>query len=183
MLEITIPKKELFLESTEEFLQIPAATIQLEHSLISLRKWEAKWHKAFLKEEDKTYEELVDYIRCMTLNKNVDPIVYDFISEEVILQVMEYIKDPMTATTFTKNLPTPKGIGNSEFISAEIIYYWMIALNIPSEYQKWHLNQLMALIKVVNLKSSPAKKMGKREAAMERSRIFAERRAKYKTKG
>lgn len=183
MLEITIPKRELFIEGAEEFLQIPGATIQLEHSLISIRKWEAKWHKPFLKDEDKTYEEIIDYIRCMTLNKNVDPLVYNFIPEESIVQVLDYIKDPMTATWFAKNLPKPKGFGNNEVITAEVIYYWMIALNIPAEYQKWHLNQLMTLIKVVNLKSTPPKKMGKKEAVQERQRIFAERRAKYKTKG
>lgn len=180
MLTIKIPKgRELFDEVNNEFITSKAQTLQLEHSLVSLSKWESKWCKPFLTKDIKTHEESIDYIRCMTITQNVDPIVYRFITNEEMDQVNQYIEAPMTATTFSNN----KESINREIITSEIIYYWMIALNIPFECQKWHLNRLITLINVCNIKNTPPKKMNKRDV-MSRNRALNEaRRKKLGTRG
>lgn len=188
MIEIVIPEQhyEPFDPEKEEFLpkvDIKETRIQLEHSLISLKKWEQKWHKPFLGKSDLTYEELSDYIRCMTLSHGIDPQVYQWIPKDVIQQIVEYIQDPMTATWFRENGLVGAQKRSNEIITAEIIYYWMIALNIPVEFQKWHLNQLLTLIKVVNIKNSKPTKKNPKIAAQERSALNAKRRAEYKSKG
>lgn len=188
MLEIVIPEQhyELFDEEKEEFLppvDIKETKIQLEHSLISLKKWEQKWHKPFLGSEEKTTEEIRDYIRCMTLSHGVDPEVYKWIPRNVIDEVIEYIKDPMTATWFSDNSTVGAQKISGGAVTAEIIYYWMIALSIPVEFQKWHLNQLLTLIKVVNIKNGKETKMDRKTAAQRRAALNAQRRAKYKSRG
>ncbi|NBI91915.1 hypothetical protein D3Z45_15380 [Lachnospiraceae bacterium] len=180
MLKITIPGQEFWDEEKEVFVNTKGATLQLEHSLVSLSKWESKWHKPFLGNGDKTVEETVDYIRCMTLTQNVNPSVYDFITNEIIGQVSDYIDDSMTATWFSKE---DKGSPNREVITAEIIYYWMIALNIPFECQKWHLNRLLTLIRVCNVKNAPPEKLSKNEIAKRNAAINAARRKAHKAKG
>lgn len=183
MLEIIIPEKnDLWDESKGEFITIKGARLQLEHSLISLRKWESKWHKSFLSTKEKTYEEILDYIRCMTLNSNVDQNVYMLLSQKDIKSVIDYINDPYTATWFSDKSNMP-GSGKREIVTAEIIYYWMISLNVPSEYQKWHLNQLLTLIKVISIKNSPKKKMSRKDQASQTAALNKARRAKYNSKG
>lgn len=180
MLQITLEPVEIYNDSTGEFSMTKRQDLQLEHSLISLTKWESKWLKPFLSKVEKTREESIDYIRFMTINQNVDPMVYNFMSSDVILTVNKYIELPMTATTFTKT--NNAGI-NREVITAEIIYYWMISFNIPFECQKWHLNRLLTLINVCNIKNQPAKKMSTREV-MARNRALNEaRRARLNTPG
>lgn len=182
MKEITIPKNELFDERTNEFINIEETTLQLEHSLISLKKWEQRWHKPFLKKEDKPIEEILDYIRCMTINK-VDSKIYDYIPPSLINEIVSYIKDPMTATWFSDDSLVGAQKHAGEVVTAEIIYYWMVTYNIPVEFQKWHLNQLLTLIRVVSIKNAPKKKMSKREAAQQRAAINKARREKYNSKG
>lgn len=183
MLEVVIPKQELFSESTEEFFDIPETKLQLEHSLLSIKLWESKWHKPFLVDKEKTVDEMLDYIRCMTINKNVDSRIYRCIPNNIMERIITYIDDPMTATTFSSNKAGSLTNHTGEYISAETIYYWMITLNIPVEFQKWHINQLMALIRLTNIKNSPAKKMSPKDAAKQRAALNAARRAKYNTKG
>ena len=180
MLEIVIPEKELWDESKEEFTHTKAQTLRMEHSLVSLSKWESKWKKAFLSKKEKTYEETIDYIRCMTVTQNVDPDVYKYLSAENIKQINEYINDPMTATTFSENKQTG---GNHEILTAEVIYYYMIASNIPFECQKWHLNKLLTLIRVCSIKNQPPKKMGREELLKRNNAVNAARRKKFNTKG
>lgn len=180
MLEIVIPEKELWDESKEEFTYTKAQTLRMEHSLVSLSKWESKWKKAFLSKKEKTYEETIDYIRCMTVTQNVDPDVYKYLSAENIKQINEYINDPMTATTFSENKQTG---GNHEILTAEVIYYYMIASNIPFECQKWHLNKLLTLIRVCSIKNQPPKKMGREELLKRNNALNAARRKKFNTKG
>lgn len=180
MLKITIPGQEFWDEEKEAFINTKGAALQLEHSLVSLSKWESKWHKPFLGNGDKTVEETVDYIRCMTLTQNVNPSVYDFITNEIIGQVSDYIDDSMTATWFSKE---DKGSPNREVITAELIYYWMIALNIPFECQKWHLNRLLTLIRVCNVKNAPPEKLSQKEIAKRNAAINAARRKARKSKG
>lgn len=182
MLRITIPgSKELWDESRQEF--IPPSSdrvIQLEHSLVSLSRWESKWNKCFLSKREKTTEETIDYIRCMTITRDVDYDTYYRLSSANIREINAYIEAPMTATYFRDD----KIMGRSrDTVTAELIYYWMISLNIPFECQKWHLNRLFALIKVCSIKNSPPKKTSKAEIARQQAEINAERRKRYHTKG
>lgn len=179
MLTVTIPAAELYDESTSKFIVTRQTELQLEHSLVSLAKWESKWKKSFLSEKSKTAEETLDYIRCMTITQNVDQNVYKAMPGNVIQEINEYIMDPMTATTFAKSTNKP----SREIITAEIIYYDMIALNIPIECQKWHLNRLLALIKVCSLKSVPPKKMSKRDLLQRNRSLNAARRSARNTHG
>ena len=167
-------------EEKEEFVPPKEQTLQLEHSLVSLSKWEAKWKKPFLSNKDKTYEEVVDYIKCMTLTKNVDPTVYDYLDKRNVDDIIKYIHDPMTATTSTER--GPKRISR-EIITSEVIYYWMIAFNIPPEYQKWHLNRLMMLIRVCSEKNNPPKKMSRAETMRRNAALNAARRKQHNTRG
>lgn len=181
MLKITIPGINGWDPYKEEFVETKETTLILEHSLISLQKWEAKWHKPYLKEKEKTAEEILDYIKCMTLTQNVDPEVYSHIPEKEIEKIAHYIEDPMTATTFSNS--GPGGSGRGEVVTAEIIYYWMIALNIPMEYRKWHLNQLLTLIRVCEIKNSPGKKMSSRDINARNKSLNAQRKAMLHTHG
>jgi len=167
MLTITIPEVTLWDEDKNEFIPSPipkSLTLQLEHSLISLSKWESKWKRPFLgKEGEKgdrfSDEELLDYVRCMTITQNVHPDVYKYIPANVMYEITDYTKDAMTATWFGKDKEdSRKGRNREETITAEIIYYQMIALNIPIEFQKWHLNRLLTLIKVCAIKQEEASK-------------------------
>lgn len=179
MLEIKIKTTELWDEEKEEFIDPKEETLKLEHSLVSLSKWESKYHKPFITKEQKTRAETIDYIRFMTLNKNVDPDIYYCISNEDMDKINQYIEDPMTATTFSGK---DKG-ASREQITAELIYYWMIALNIPFECQKWHLNKLLTLIRVCNIKNAPPKKMGKNDLMRRNAALNAARRKKFNSKG
>ena len=179
MLQITVPGREQFNEATNEFITLKEQTLQLEHSLISLSKWESKWCKPFLSNKDKTDEETIDYIRCMTLTQNVKPEVYYNLTIENLNQVNDYINAPMTATTFSNDRQKP----NRDIITAELIYYWMIAHNIPFECQKWHLNRLLTLIRVCSVKNTPAKKMSRSELMSRNASLNAARRAQFNSKG
>jgi hypothetical protein len=182
MLPITIPATEGWDEKNEVFVEAEkAVTLHLEHSLVSLSKWESKWHKPFLLKSKKTREEILDYIRCMTLTQNVDPSVYSRISDDIIDEIYNYINDSMTATTIPKD-NSRKG-GSHEIVTAELIYYWMIALNIPFECQKWHLNRLLTLIQVCNVKNSPRKKMSKRDLMSRNAALNAARKKQFNTRG
>ena len=180
MLQITIPAVEQWDEQKQEFISTKEQTLQLEHSLVSLSKWESKWCKAFLSKNEKTYEETLDYIKCMTLTQNVNPDVYQFLTSSNIEQINKYIGAPMTATFFSEE----KGSSTSkEIVTSELIYYWMIALNIPFECQKWHLNRLLTLIKVCNIKNTPPKKRSRREIMSRNAALNAARRSQYNTNG
>lgn len=178
MISIHIPETEYFDESKNEFVSIKEQTLMLEHSLISVSKWESKWHKPFLEKNDKTTEEVIDYLRCMTITQNVDPNVYYNISENDILRIKDYIDDSMTATTFSN-----QGRPNRQIITAEIIYYWMVTFNIPFECQKWHLNRLLTLVNVCSIKNQPSKKMSKSDIRSRNAALNAARRAQLGTKG
>ena len=180
MLKITIPAREMFDEVKQEFINTKEQTLQLEHSLVSLSKWESKWHKPFIDNRNLSTEENIDYIRCMTLTQNVDPEVYQYLSKENIKQINEYISDPMTATTFSNE--RSKGSGK-EVLTSEILYYDMIALGIPFECQKWHLNRLITLIKVCSIKQNPPQKMSKGDIMRRNAELNAARRKQFNTKG
>lgn len=183
MLEITIDGIDFWDEVTERFTQTDSVTLQLEHSLISLSKWESKWEIPFLRPEEKTTEQTIDYIRFMNLTPDVDPTVFERITNADFRRVSEYIEAKMTATWF--NDKNKKGAAKkaTEVITSELIYYWMISLTIPFEAQYWHLNRLLTLIKVCDNKNSQPEKLSKSEIAARNRALNEERRAKMKTSG
>lgn len=181
MLQITIPDEEFWDEAKEEFVYVKGQTLQLEHSLISISKWEAKWHKSFLSSKQPiTQEETVDYIRCMTITKNVDPSVYERLSTANYKEINDYMAETMTATFFREDKSQRS---SREPVTAELIYYWMISLGIPMECQKWHLNRLLTLIQVCNVKNAPPKKRSKKEILSQNAALNAARRKQFGTRG
>lgn len=183
MYEITIPAstKEYWDSEKEEFIVHTLSkpqTLRLEHSLIALSKWESKWCKPFLS-SDKTDEEVMDYIKCMTLNSNIDNAVYDNLSKENIQGIVDYINAPMTATTFRKTYNKP----SREIVTSELIYYWMVTFNIPFECEKWHINRLMTLVRVCEVKNEKPKRRSRSEIMRENAALNAARRKKYNSKG
>lgn len=184
MLTIVVSSEERFDEDTNTF--IPAMkprTLRLEHSLISISKWEAIYHKPFLSTE-KDLSMIKTYAKCMSLDSNVDDEVYEHLSAENLTDIAKYIEDNCTATWFSDHKPAHKGGKmNGEVITAEIVYYWMIKMEIPVEFQKWHLNRLLTLIRVISIKDDPkGGKMPKMTNA-QRSALNKARQAKYHTRG
>ena len=181
MLTITIPAKEDFNNDTQEFIVVEKEQkLQLEHSLLSLSKWESKWHKPFLGRDEMSLEEILDYVRCMTLTPNVDQEVYYRLTDDNISEIRKYINDTMTATTIRE---VDDGSSCREIITSEILYYDMISLNIPFECQKWHLNRLITLIKVCNIKNSPQKKMSVSEIYSRNKALNEARKKQLNSKG
>lgn len=180
MLRITIPPSEFFNEATNEFISSKGQTLSLEHSLVSLSKWESKYHKPFLGKEPKTVAESIEYIKCMTLTQNVDQNVYNGVNNAIISQVEAYIQDSMTATWFSNRDRRPP---SRKVITAEVIYHMMISLGIPFECQKWHLNRLLTLIRVCNEENAAPKKMSRRELARHNTALNASRRKAMRSKG
>ena len=181
MLKIEIPEMELFDEKNNEFITIRKQVLCLEHSLLSVSKWESKWHKPFLKQDSKTIEESLDYIRCMTTNmRDVDARVFGLLSRSNIEEINKYIDDKHTATWFSNN---PQAGSTKEIVTSEIIYYWMVSLEIPFECEKWHLNRLLTLIRVCNEKNAPSRKMSRKEQMAQQRAINNARRQRLKTRG
>lgn len=182
MLQITIRAEEQWDEVNSEFVnRYPKEQpLQLEHSLISLSKWESKWHKYFLGNNKTTSAEMIDYVRCMTLTSKVDPEIYNFLTSENIAKIKKYIDNPMTATVISKR----KGNGGiRRFMTSEIIYCYMVTLGIPFECEKWHLNRLITLIEVCNIENQPLEKQRVRETMSQNSALNDARRNRLKTKG
>lgn len=179
MLRIIVPGAEFYNENTGEFIYFDDQELELEHSLLSISKWEGIYNKPFLSSSDKTVGEILDYVRCMTLTDNVASDVYERLSEQNIKAINDYINAPMTATTFHEVNNKP----SREIVTSEIIYYWMIVHNIPFECENWHLNRLLTLIKVCNIKSNPPKKMSKQEVLARNRELNAQRRKQLNTTG
>lgn len=181
MLKIKLEPIEYFNDQSNTFFCYPEKEIelQLEHSLVSISKWEAKWHKPFLSTDNKTNEELMDYVRCMSVNPNIDLEVFTHIPNEQMQKIMKYIEDPMTATTFTNT----KRPGTKKIVTNEVIYYLMVSYGIPFECQKWHLNRLMTLIRVCAEKNAPQKKMSQKEIMSRNRALNQARRAQLNSRG
>ena len=176
MLQITIPSAELYDEQTNKFVKVKEQTLCLEHSLVSLSKWESRWHKPFVNDNRKTTEETRDYIRCMTLTQNVNPYTYYALTDNIIRQVQDYIDDSMTATWFSQQSETKT---KKQQITNELVYYWMFKLGIPKECEKWHFNRLITLIKVYDAQEQKTKPM----TPSERAALNAARKKQYNTRG
>lgn len=190
MLTITVPENELYDEDLQGFVYVRKTELVLEHSLISLSKWESKWNKAYLSKRAKTTEQSIDYIRCMTVNSGVDPYAYAVLTQKNISDIYEYINAPMSATYFPEEKKPP----GKDVVTAELIYYWMISLQIPFECSKWHLNRLLSLIRVCEMKNQVAYdnmnagKRGRRprmsrEALRNRAALNEQRLREYNTTG
>lgn len=181
MLKVVIPASEKYDSANNLFIYTKEQTLQLEHSLVSIAKWETKWKKPFFSEQRKgmTEAQAEDYVRCMTLTKNVDPVVYRAIPKQVWHQIHDYINDQQSAYP----QPKPQGGGGTTLITSDLIYYWMISYNIPMECQKWHLNRLLTLINICNRKNGSGKKMSNAELAAQNRAINAARRAQLHSKG
>ena len=183
-IKIEVKSCELFDESNQRFIEVKPTTLILEHSLIAVSLWESKYHVPFLKEDQKTPEQFLYYFKCMTINKNVDPNVYLGITPAQQKEIIDYIHNPMTASWITDNGTNKKGKGkNGQEITSELIYAWMVGLQIPSEYEKWHLNRLLTLIQICNNHNQPPKKMPKNEIIRNNDAINAARRAAMRTRG
>lgn len=180
MLEIEVPGTEIWDSEKEIFYYTDPSKLVLEHSLISISKWESKWNKPFLSKDEKTPEEMIDYVKCMIVNR-ADPMVCNCLTTDNYKQINDYIAAPMTATTFRENGGAPRG--NREIMTAEVIYFYMISFGIPFECEKWHINRLLTLIRVCSIKNSPRKKMSKSAAAKQQRALNAQRRAKAHSKG
>ncbi|SRR5580765_2324374 len=180
MLMIVVPGVEMFDEQSQEFITIDDVTLELEHSLISLSKWESIYEKPFLGKDDKTSEEVLGYVRAMTLTPNVPEEVFLKLSESNITAINEYIDAKMTATWFNEPPGAPK---SRDVITAELIYYWMVEFRIPFECENWHLNRLFTLIRVCNIKQSKPQKMSRSEIAARNRELNRQRKAQLGTKG
>lgn len=180
MLKITVPGTEFFVEETSEFDMADPVDLHLEHSLISLSKWESKYLRPFLGKEGKSTQELFYYIEAMIVSDNYPENIAQRFSQPNIDTINAYIDSAQSATIFG-TMPEQKGRG--EVITSELIYYWMVAFNIPFEVETWHLNRLFALIRICNLKNSNPKKRSRGEVARERAEINRKRREQLGTSG
>ena len=180
MKTIIIPSNELYNEKENLFIEIPETKIAIEHSLVSISKWESKWHKAYLSENEKTDEEIISYIKYMVITQNVKDYIFDCLPPVVINEINSYINDPMTATVI-RDVNGRRVI--NETITSELIYYWMFKLGIPKECEKWHINRLLTLIKIYGVKDQPPKKMNRNEILRQNKALNAQRRARMKSRG
>lgn len=182
MLKITVPESEFYDDSKQEFVSTRETTLTLEHSLLSVSKWESKWKVPFLNNKKITGEQFLDYIRCMTIAPNVDPMVYASMDTDLLQKIKDYIDDPMTATWFSED-KGPKKPPPRKAITSEIIYFWMFNQGIPLEWEKRHLNKLLTLIRVCSIENAPPDKMSKKDIYARQKAINAYNKARFKSKG
>lgn len=180
MLKVIVPSFEVYDEKQNLFITVKECRLSLEHSLVSISKWESIYQKPFLRSKNKTTAEVLEYIKCMTLTQNVDPLIYSNLPSDVIKQITDYIAAPMTATTFSKK---EEQHGRKEIVTSELIYYWMVAYQIPFECEKWHINRLLTLIRICAIKNEPPKKMSKADVMRNNAALNAKRRAALHSKG
>lgn len=180
MIEVTIPSQDCFDVERNAFQHVKECTLRLEHSLVAVSRWESKWHKVFLDEKQKTNEEMLDYIRCMALEPPEDDMVFHCLTRTDISRINDYIADSMSATFFREEKQRRRG---REPVTSELIYYWLVALQIPFECQYWHLNRLLTLVRICNLKNQPKKKQSQFETMTSNAALNKARREMTGSKG
>lgn len=180
MLQIIVPAQEMWDEKNERIVAVKEQKLQLEHSLVSISKWESKWHKPFLSNKEMSMEESLDYYRCMTITQNVNPLVYACLTSKNYAEINSYISDSYSATTF-RDKPKP-GRGR-EIITSELVYYWMISYGIPFKCETWNFNRLMTLIRICEIKNRPPKKRSQRDIISSYAAENAARRKMWNTTG
>lgn len=198
MFEITIPGEELWDARRAEFTSTKAVTLRLEYSLVSLSKWESKWHIPFFDDSmEKTPEQMQDFVRCMTVTQGVDPTVYARLTVENLNAIYRYMEDPMTATWFAgewrpgeknqngtaKRRARRRPPGTGKVLTSEVLYSRMFQAGVPIECERWHLNRLMTLIRVCQEEQAPPRKMSRKDALRQRRELNAARMKKYGTRG
>ena len=187
MLSLIVTGKETWDPVREEFVDEDITEFKMEHSLVAISKWEAKYHKSFMNTPEKTSEEMIGYFRFMMVNKNINEEAFKKVitTERYLKQIKDYMEDPMTATTFSRQDQRRARMNQGgEYITSETIYYWMVTLNIPFDpCEKWHITRLLTLIQFCNLKNSPPKKMSRSEIYAQNKALNEARKAKYHTKG
>ena len=178
MLEVVVPEREIAIERPNgiEFVTVKETKLQLEHSLISLSKWESKWKVPFLSEQEHTPEQMIDYMKFMTINQHVDPNVYLYMPLDLQREILEYVKTDQTATKVYDRRQNRNG--RRETLTSELFYYWMVYYNIDWSCEKWHLSRLLALIKICNAKGSNDNRMDMNSIYKENARLNAMRQGK-----
>lgn len=180
MLTITILGDEHYNEVTNEFSHHGNVVLEFEHSLVSVSKWESKFIKPFLTDDPKTAEEMLYYIECMILTKDYPSNILDALTQTNVREINEYIASPQSGTVFKETKQYRK---NPEQISAELIYYWLVAYKIPFECETWHLNRLFALIRICSIKNDTGNKKSPREQAQSNAQLNEERKRQFNTNG
>lgn len=183
MLTLRLEKNEFYDEANKKFVYTPEITLVLEHSLLAVSKWESKYQIPFLSgaQENRSQDQILYYIESMIVKPEDPGNAIGYLTAKEISKVNRYIESKESATTFGEMPTTSQGRG--ETITSELIYYWMVAFNIPFECERWNLNRLFALIKICNIKNSPKKKMPKHSIAARNRELNQARRAQYNTSG
>lgn len=181
MLSLVVPAMELYDSEREEFVYTKPVSFEIEHCLLAMSRWESKWKKPFLSPDEKTSDEVIDYIRCMTMSDNVPDDVYNRLPYDVIEQINDYVDAPHSATTIRNQ--EGSGRVRNEIVTTEVIYYWMTAFGIPFECETWNLDRLLKLIEICLIKSQPAKKMPKAQVRQMYDSLNKARRSKLHSKG
>lgn len=181
MLSLIVSGEEIYDEELNEFRSTPGYNLELEHSLVSLSKWESKYNKPFLSEEQKTPIEMYDYIKFMAIHPGVPEHVFLSLNDSDLARIVEYMNEKQTATWFNE---PPNQSPMRTAITSELIYYWISALGLDaSVVENWHLNRLFTVLKVASIEGQPKKKKSRTEVLAEIRRKNAERRAKYEKEG
>ena len=173
VLKILIPGKEDWDEANQCFIYSKDTVLNLKHSLVSIAKWETNWNISFLDKfgkKETTVEQVLDYIRCMTINQNIDPNVYKCLTNKNVEDVFTYIGSSMTATTFSDHLKP----GRKRIVTSELVYSWMIDFGVPFQCEKWPFDRLITLLRVCEAEHREHKK-GSTSSAMKRNRDIKQR--------
>jgi hypothetical protein len=179
MLTITVLGEEHWDQENEKFVYPDSFKLELEHSLVSLSKWESKWEVPFLGEKPKTTEMVLDYIECMILTPDPPADWISKLSKENIEEITAYFDSKQSATWFNDHHPEPK---TGETITSELVYYWLDICDIDWQAQYWHLNRLLTLVKIHTVKQAKPKPMSRSEM-LRRRRALNKQRLKEMEEG
>lgn len=179
---------ELFDEETNTFLHPVGKKLHLEHSLLSISKWEAEWEIPFLN-TDKTSEQSLSYIKCCVLDDDFDELLLNTLSDKNILDFNAYLSKGMTAKKIIdlrsslSQKRKSRRPASQKALTSEDIYYSMIQFHVWKECEEWPLQRLLSLLQLCSLKSNSTGEMSKSDQAKFYREENARRKAKYHTNG